>query len=210
MLRVNKNHKIEQYLVSIGAKKGEGTKKVKKRSGRPASLHTQKSYAFCVYKNGKWTEATGETAQEMEVFQSLKDNKLLNQYMATTELPKNLPANIQWEKTALKIMAALAKEHSEYEYFTTFNDQSKDFSVSWDEIYKYPDVNKEPVNLGIIKQKLTNNEYFRLQDWCDDMNRLFNNVLLFNKNKETLIKAVDELRKKFVAHYNSYQLDFYL
>ena len=39
---MNKHHKVEQYLISIGAKKGKGTRKVKKRSGRPASMHTQK------------------------------------------------------------------------------------------------------------------------------------------------------------------------
>lgn len=40
-----KHHKIEQYLLSIGAKKGV-VKKLKKRSGRPASLHTQKYYSL--------------------------------------------------------------------------------------------------------------------------------------------------------------------
>jgi hypothetical protein len=42
------------------------------------------------------------------------------------------------------------------------------------------------------------------------MNRIFNNVLLYNQDKEVLVNAANFLRKKFISYYNSYQLDFYL
>ena len=182
---------------------------MKKRSGRPASLNTQKTYTFCVYKDGKWVEATGETQAELDVFESLKDSNIVGEYLANTLLPKNLPANIQWEKSALKILGCLKKE-VEYDFFMNSKHHVPEFQVSWDQIYKYPDANKEPTNMSMIKQKLENNEYFCLQDWCDDMSRVFNNVLLYNQDKEVLVNAANFLRKKFNSYYNSYQLDFYL
>jgi hypothetical protein len=158
-----KHYKIEQYLLSLGAKKGV-QKKMKKRSGRPASLHTLKTYVFCVFKDGKWVEATGETSEELKVFESLKDHKLVNEYMEKITLPKNLPANIQWEKSAQKILISLKKE-AEFDFFCNFKNQLKDFEISWDLIHKYPDFNKQPITMTIIKNKLDNNEYFCLQDW---------------------------------------------
>ena len=134
--------------------------KILKREAADLLVYILKnSYTLCVYKNGKWVEASEEIKEEVEVFENIKDQKRINEYLSKVSIPKNLPASIQWEKAAIKIITALGNE-AEYDYFVTFDHKIKEFVPSWENIYKYPDVNKEPVNLTIMKEKLSNNEYF--------------------------------------------------
>ena len=56
-------------------------------------------------------------------------------------------------------MTALGND-AEYDFFSTFDNKINDWGVSWDNIYKYPDINKEPTNFSIIKDKLNSSEYF--------------------------------------------------
>lgn len=61
----------------------------KKKSGRPSG-QSKKSYALWVLKNNQWVVATGETQEELEVFEMLKDPVKLDHWI--NEL-KNAPVS---------------------------------------------------------------------------------------------------------------------
>ena len=59
----------------------------------------------------------------------------------------------------MKVLGSLLKE-SESQFFMTFNYDDKEFQIHWDTIEEYPDINKEPTNFVLMREKLNKTEYF--------------------------------------------------
>ncbi|CAI2365296.1 unnamed protein product [Moneuplotes crassus] len=200
---------IELHLFSLGAK--EGTKKTrgKKRSGRPANLATVKQYALCIFKNGKWVEATTEDEEALKLFHSIEKKKNSSEYIGNTVIPPNLPANLQWENAAIKI-------HDEMTKHITFMDSllngsvsstprgspmKKRFSAKNSDSERMEE-NKEG-DRGIemimynIQEKLITNSYFSVEKWKNEMYKF-----LEANNSQSHVspegeKASNQLMKKF-------------
>lgn len=67
----------------------------------------------------------------------------------------------------------------------------------------YPSVVKEPMDLSTMQRKLLNKEYASFEDFDADMNKMFNNALLYNKPGTFVNKIAEELK----AYYDKISTD---
>ena len=51
--------------------------------------------------------------------------------------------------------------------------------VVWN-VPDYPKIIKTPMDFGTVKQKLSNNEYLRIEQFLEDMNLVFDNCMKYN------------------------------
>eukprot|EP00112_Aurelia_sp_Birch-Aquarium-sp1_P016040 Seg36.4 transcript_id=Seg36.4/GoldUCD/mRNA.D3Y31 product="Bromodomain testis-specific protein" protein_id=Seg36.4/GoldUCD/D3Y31 len=61
----------------------------------------------------------------------------------------------------------------------------------------YYDIIKVPMDLGSIKRKLENQEYFSAKECIEDFNRIFENCYTYNKPGEDVVLMAQELQKFF-------------
>ena len=61
----------------------------------------------------------------------------------------------------------------------------------------YPNVIKNPMDFGTIKQRLNSNYYHRIQEFLDDMMLTFDNCLKFNGEDSAVGKACKKVMEAF-------------
>ena len=67
----------------------------------------------------------------------------------------------------------------------------------------YPFIVKEPMDLATMQSKLLNKEYATFEDFDADMNKMFNNALLYNKPGTFVNKIAEEIK----AYYEKISAD---
>ncbi|KAL0490389.1 transcription factor GTE3 [Acrasis kona] len=58
------------------------------------------------------------------------------------------------------------------------------------------------MDLGTVDKKLTNNEYNEIEDFCNDVNLVWNNCISYNQPGSDVVKMADELKKLFSEKWN--------
>lgn len=89
----------------------------------------------------------------------------------------------RWEKLAKKLMQQIAKVKGAF-LFSVPVDVKK-----YSGIDDYYDVIKKPMDFQTIKNKLTNNVYANVLEFNDDMEQVFKNCILYNKEHTDVGKA---------------------
>ena len=137
-----------------------------------------KKYVLTHLEDGNWVPLTGEQLQSF-----LGENKELSEYIndpdkldsiTTPEL--NTSAGViydHWEKAGKRIVNHLWRQYGAAIFFAPVD------PIAYD-IPDYYDIIKTPMDLGTIKQKLTNNEYLRCQDFISDVELVFSNCISYN------------------------------
>lgn len=74
----------------------------------------------------------------------------------------------------------------------------------------YFDIIKKPMDLGTIKQNLTNNNYTSFKDFIDDINLMFDNCILYNGEVSPVTVMCKNLREEFRKQYDNLYMDYYM
>jgi hypothetical protein len=90
----------------------------------------------------------------------------------------------------LKVMETLAT-HPIYEMFAQAVDPERD------EAPGYLDVIAKPMDLGLVRTKLENNQYTRLSEWKEDVNLTFANAISYNGKNSPVGVVACELQSIF-------------
>jgi len=107
------------------------------------------------------------------VAQILEDNTLLSQ-IPQPQLPdSNTPLYDNWDKAAKRLMQSLWRCGSA----SIFHHPVDPDRLG---IPDYFEVVKDPIDFGTIKQRLNHNQYFTMKEFIDDINKCFDNCLLYN------------------------------
>ncbi len=65
----------------------------------------------------------------------------------------------------------------------------------------YHEIIKNPMDFSVIKQRLTSNLYFNMQEFIDDMQQVFDNCELYNGKDSALGRQSTKVREEFRKLY---------
>ena len=77
-------------------------------------------------------------------------------------------------------------------------------------IQDYFDIIKQPMDLSTVKHKLKNNEYLKLADFLYDVQLIFDNCLLYNKETKQVTLMCLSVKEEFEKQYHVLNFDFYV
>lgn len=115
----------------------------------------------------------------------------------------NTPLYDSWEKAAKRLINTLWRCSSAHIFHNPVDPDRLG-------IPDYFEIVKDPIDLGTIKQRINHNQYTSMEVVCDDIQRCFDNCLLYNGEDSPAgarcLNVIDEFNKLY------YQLncDFYV
>jgi predicted nucleic acid-binding OB-fold protein len=186
--------KIAELLLNYGAQThaklpelplGKGKNKAKKQRIEEVDSKIesedlgQKSKKYILVRVNENGEKSGLTADEIEEFKNTFPDvfNLMNNANALAELEKHAPEELKhhdsWEKQAKKLMNSLWK----FKESELFHKPVDPIELG---IPDYFDIIKHPMDFSTIKKKLNNFQYTKFKEFCDDMDLVFNNCILYN------------------------------
>ncbi len=103
------------------------------------------------------------------------------------EIDESTPIYYHWEKAAVRMMAALGRNH----YAMFFNEPVNPEKLG---IHDYFDIIKRPMDFGTIKEKLKRHEYLTMRQFLEDVELVFENCLIYNGEDPRLARAGRDCR----------------
>ena len=208
----NGKDKIVELLIANGGMKPEPkvknnkehNKKNRKRSAEEDhqtkseiinSIQSPKKYILVkIGENGEKIPLNEEefrkfTDENPEVFELLNNKENL-QKMVDEINDDDLKMNDCWEKIAKKLMNTLWK-HKDAELF------HKPVDPEELNIPDYFNIIKNPMDFSTIKKKLANCTYTNLQEFCNDMNLVFENCYTYNGRKSFIGDMCTRVKKEY-------------
>jgi len=185
----------------------EKVKKIEKGRKVPVDTSTLKHFVLTVYRDGGWRQLTPTEFQEF-----IANNKEVGQYFNNPSLLQNIRppapekmANISyhWDKIAGKIMAHLWKQQGAWHFH-----RPVDYVVM--KIPDYPEIVKHPMDFGTIKDRLTTGYYKNCKEFVDDVELVFSNCILYNKETSDFGLLAKRLRDEFHSQCTSNSLEYYM
>lgn len=123
--------------------------------------------------------------------------------LSVPEIIDSAPIYDCWDKAAKRLINALYKLPNAFIFYEPVDHVKLN-------IPDYPDIIKQPMDFGTIKQKLAANMYLKLQDFLHDVQLVFENCILYNGESSSVSKWCKEVRDEFKKQYETLALDFYL
>ena len=195
--------------------KGRDKEKGSERSGKKASGGKKKpndrtavqKYVLTIYKGGGWHQVTPE---ELNAF--LEKNKEVANYLTNPELLQTLKipplaptAQIfdHWDKAAKRILSHLWKQHGAWHFYSPVDPVAL-------KIPDYPDIIKNPMDFGTIKQKILTGQYLNCKEFAADVELVFSNCITYNGETSDFGNLAKKLREEFHKQSQLLSLDFYI
>ena len=167
-----------------------------------------KKYCLTYLKDGVYQEVNDEEMAEFEkqcpiVMQILRDTSLISQIPQPKLPDSNSPLYDCWDKAAKRLINSLWRVNSAQIFHHPVDPDRL-------QIPDYFEIVKDPIDFGTIKQRLNHNYYFQMKEVIDDIQRCFDNCLLFN-GEDSLVgdrcmKVVNEFKKL----YQQLNCEFYM
>lgn len=181
-------------------KKGGSKKKVPDKNA-------PKKYVLTVYKDGVWRPLNDDEMQSFmelnkEVAVYLQDPSKLEQMKLP---PVSQAAQIfdHWDKAAKKILGHLSKQHGAFHFQQPVDAEAL-------RIPDYHTIIKNPMDLGTIKQKLTNSAYSKCKEFCADVELVFSNCITYNGEASEFGVLAKNLREEYKRQCQLLSLDYYM
>ncbi len=115
----------------------------------------------------------------------------------------NTPVYDCWEKCARRMIQTIWKHVSAW----IFHEPVDPIKLG---IPDYANVVKNPMDLTTIKGKLNSGKYYRMKEFNDDMNLMFDNCLLYNGEHSQVSKMALVVRAEFKKLQEQLSTDYYL
>lgn len=208
----NRSKKMEtvDYLISRGAspinrktdrKRGNIKKKIPNERKEP------KKYVLTNFVDGQWLPLSEEDdflklERECPEVANIIKNPTLLENLEIPEVPEEAPIYDHWEKPAKRIINNLWKQEGAWLFHFPVDVKA------W-KIEDYYTIIKDPMDFTTIKGKLSNNEYKSVDEFVVDVNKVFNNCIIYNGESNQYSQTAKKMRKEFESQYNSLCMDFY-
>jgi ankyrin repeat protein len=185
----------------------EKIKKTEKGKKAPTDINAIKHFVLTVYKDGGWRELTPAEFQEF-----IATNKEVGKYFTNPSLLQSIKpsaaeeaANVSyhWDKVAGKILNHLWKQHGAWHFH-----RPVDYVAM--KIPDYPELIKHPMDFGTIKERLATGCYKNRKEFIDDVELVFSNCILYNKETSEFGILAKRIRDEFHAQCASNSLDYYV
>jgi len=214
-----KNGKMEivELLTKYGApppkEKTQEKPKIAKKA--PASSPDKKSvdknapkkYVLTLYKDGIWRPMTSEELKDFmskntEIAKYLQNPSLIDS-LPLPEIKPDVQLYDHWDKAAKRILNFMWKLHGANHFHEPVN------PIAWN-IPDYPEVVKNPMDLGTIRQKLNTCAYKNCKEFVNDMNLVFSNCILYNGETSEFGILAKNLREEFKQQCQIMDLEYYM
>ena len=222
--------KIVELLVENGAIKPETKKNEKEKKNNNLHLELKKEKSnnidsekkkniieniqvpkkYILVKIDENGEKIPLTQEELNDF--MKKNPEINDIVNNKNLLKNLVNEIKddeikmcesWEKIAKQLMNTLWK----FKDAELFHKPVDPIELN---IPNYFDIIKKPMDFSTVKKKLNNYSYTNLKEYCDDMDLIFNNCILYNGINSYVGEMCLRVKNEYKNLFVKYNLDKYL
>lgn len=183
------------------SKKGGAAGK-KKQADRTSA----KRYILTKYKDGIWAPLSSE-----EMLEFLSKNASVAEYLKKPEMLGSLvippvssaaPIYDHWDKAAKRIIGHMWKLGGAWHFHQPVD-------PDYLKIPDYPQIIKEPMDFGTIKQKLAGSAYGKCQEFVHDMELVFRNCIEYNGEASEFGILAKNLREEFHKQCQLLSLDFY-
>ena len=151
-------------------------------------------------RDGIYQEVTDEEFLDFkrqcpEVAEILEDTSLLHQIPLPKLPDSNTPLYDCWDKAAKRLINSLWRCSSAQIFHNPVDPDRLG-------IPDYFEVVKEPIDLGTIKQRINHNQYFMMKEVVDDIQKCFDNCLLYNGEDspagQRCLTVMEEFKKLYV------------
>lgn len=158
------------------------------------------------FVNGQWLPLSDEDFQRLEkecpeVAKIIKDPSELEK-IEIPEVSEDTPIYDHWEKAAKRIINNLWKQEGAWLFHYPVDVKA------W-KIEDYYTIVKDPMDFTTIKSKLSNNEYKSVAEFVTDVNKVFDNCILYNGEANQYSQIAKKMRREFESQYNSLSMDYY-
>ena len=175
--KLNEKDKKNNNLLHIKKEKSQNIG-IEKNKNIIENIQIPKKYVLVkINENG---EKTPLSEEELNDF--MENNPEINNMVNNKHLLKKMVNEIEddeikmcesWEKIAKQLMNALWKVRDA----ELFHKPVDPVELN---IPNYFDIIKRPMDFSTVKKKLNNYSYTNLKEYCDDMDLIFNNCILYN------------------------------
>lgn len=195
----NKKDEVIEYLTSLGVVPAPPEKREEK-APRKQEIFQPKKISEKTMSNYKlvFTNDCLESRDVVEMdFQQFKDTyPEVVQILLNPELVNQIPGLVEavermsWKHTAIKVLGNLWKTKDA-------NIFHHPVDVKKYEIPHYFDIVKNPMDLGTVKSKLSNNIYVHPTQFIEDVDLVFHNCILFNQQESAFGMVASRLKEYF-------------
>ena len=173
-----------------------------------ANLQVPKKYVLVkIDKNGEKTPLSEEEYNEF-----MNNNPEINGLVNNNSLLKKLVDEVKdedvkmcdsWEKIARQLMNTLWKVRDADLFHKPVNPVELN-------IPNYFDIIKKPMDFSTVKKKLNNCSYTNLKEYCEDMDLIFNNCVLYNGINSYVGEICLKVKNEYKNLFEKYNLDKFL
>ena len=157
---------------------------------------------------GNYEEVTEEELQKLK-----QDCPLIAQLLDNPSLVDNLkdpdvaddktPIYDNWEKAAKRLLNSLWRSNSAQIFHNPVDPDRYG-------IPDYFEIVKDPIDFGTIKQRLNHSQYMGMQEVIEDIQRCFDNCLLYNGEDSPAGARCLVVNNEFKKLYCQLNIDFYM
>lgn len=193
------------WLISNGAspitRKTEKKKTTKVK--RSSNARKSQKYVLTRFVNGQWLPLSDEDFKRLEeecpeVARILKDPTQL-ETLPIPEIPENSAVYDHWEKPATRIIQHLWKQEGAWVF------QHPVDAKAW-KIEDYYQIVTQPMDFSTIKQKLKENKYLNVDQFKEDVHRVFDNCIKYNGEANQYSLIANKIRKEFENQLQLYHV----
>lgn len=205
-------HKIVDFFISLGAILPPASSGREKRNITKKNLETpekiiSKKYVLTYYKNGAWAKLEGEDLKNLigqcpEIGEYLLNKKNVEE-MKINSPPKGVQIFDHWEKAAKRILSSLWKSKDASLFHEPVD--IEEFNIP-----DYPEVIKNPMDFGTIKQKLNTGAYANVKEFISDVELVFSNCILYNGETTEYGIIAKRLSEEFRNLQDGLSLSYYM
>ena len=137
------------------------------------------------------------------ILNSVVNNKNLLQKLVDDVEDEDIKMCDSWEKIAKQLMAALWKVRDA----EIFHKPVDPVELN---IPNYLEIIKKPMDFSTVRKKLNNNSYTNLKEYCEDMDLIFNNCLLYNGINSYVGEMCLRVKNEYKNLFEKFNLNKYL
>ena len=161
-----------------------------------------------IFKDGNYEEVNSEELEKLKkkcplVAQLLENPALVDNLNEPDLVEENTPLYDNWEKAAKRLLATLWRTNSAQIFHNPVDPDRLG-------IPDYFEVVKDPIDFGTIKQRLNYSQYMGMQEVIEDIQRCFDNCILYNGEDSTAGLRCLTVNAEFRKLYSQLNIDFYM
>lgn len=167
-----------------------------------------RKYCLTVFKDGIYQEISDAEFEEFKkmcpmVAQIIEEPSLMTNITMPDQELQDSPLYDNWEKAAKRLMSSLWRSNSAQIFHNPVDPDRLG-------IPDYFEVVQDPIDFGTIKQRLNHSYYFTMREVIEDIQRCFDNCLLYNGEDSPAGQRCLTVMGEFKKLFTQLNIKFYI